>query len=180
MKSQVLVKRYTRGLVNSTKDDVEFAVIGEKLHEFESLLSSQKKLKDALASHFLPVVKKVGIAKEILSRISLTAKAERFILLLVEKGRIALLPDILELLPDLWNDKKGVSAFEVFSVISLTNAQKRRLEEQLERIEKKPVFLKYKKDSSLIGGLSVRRHNLVYDASIRGDLSKIKEKISEG
>ena len=180
MKNQVLVRRYTQGLVNSIKNEHEFAAIYHQLVDFEKLLSDQKKLQETLVSPFLPISKKAEIAKEILAKVSLETKASRFIYLLVENNRLELLHDILEYLPDLWSEESGISAFEVFSVIPLTDVQKKRLEERLERVERRPVFLKYKKDPSLLGGLSIKRGNVVYDVSIKGHLTKLKEIISEG
>jgi len=51
---------------------------------------------------------------------------------------------------------------------------------KLERLEKKPVVLKYRIDPELVGGLMIKRKNIVYDISIKGSLLKLKEKIIEG
>jgi len=50
----------------------------------------------------------------------------------------------------------------------------------LELLEKRPVSLKYRSDSTLVGGLSIRRGNIIYDVSIRGNLDRLKEIIIEG
>ena len=106
-------------------------------------------------------------------------KTKRFLLLLVENTRLMLLPEILECLPALWNEEQGIATFEVSSVIPLNANQKKRLEEKLSQLEKRPVALSYRLDPSLIGGLSIRKGNIVYDASIQGDLERIKQKIAE-
>jgi len=180
MKDQVLVKRYTQGLVSSLKDEKEFTEISLNLHHFKELLSKQKNLSEALTSPFLPASKKTQIAEDILEEIEFGEKVSRFILLLVEKDRLGLLPDILDFLPEFWNEENGISTIEVSSVIPLTESQKMSLEEKLERIEKRPVFLKYKKDPRLIGGLSIRKGNIIYDISIKGQIERLKEKICEG
>jgi F-type H+-transporting ATPase subunit delta len=73
-----------------------------------------------------------------------------------------------------------VATFEVSSVLALSEAQRRKLAEELERLEKRPVSLNYRVDPELVAGLSLKKGNLVYDASFRGYLSKLKEKIIEG
>jgi F-type H+-transporting ATPase subunit delta len=178
MKSRDLEKRYTQGLINSAKDEREFLVLCRQLHSFNDLLSTQKELKKALASPFIPSAKKNEIAREILTRASFEDKALRFLLLLIENDRIALLPGILEFLPVLWNEEKGISTFEVSSVLPLTEDQKRKLEEKLHRLEDRPVSLTYRIDPSLIGGLSIRKGNIVFDVSISGSLEKLREIIS--
>ncbi len=150
-----------------------------ELSEFDKFLSAHTDLKDTLASRFLPATKKTEIAEQVLERSSIGDKTRRFLLLLVENGRLALLPKILEMLPLVWNEEHGIVSFEVSSVIPLSTEQRKRLEEKLAVYENSPVSLTYKIDPSLIGGLSIRKGNIVYDASIRGDLEKLKQKIAE-
>ena len=180
MKKQVLVKRYTQGLVNSIENEPEYTAISNQLCEFKEMLADQKRLSEILQSSFLPRSKKRDIAEEVLANLSLNEKVLRFILLLVENERIGLLSDILEILPDTWSEEKGISAFEVSFVAPLTDPQKKRLREKLEHLEGRPVFLKYKEDPSLIGGLAVRRKNIIYNVSIKGHLERLQKIISEG
>lgn len=179
MKSQILIKRYTQGLVNSIRNDQEFKTLSGQLADFYNLFSDHKKMEEALFSQFLPTTKKMQIAKEILAKGSFSEKISRFILLLVENNRLRLLPDILEFLPVLWDERKGVSTIEVSSAVPLLESQKRKLREKLELLEKTPVSLKYKIDPELIAGLSIRKGNIIYDVSIKGSLESLKEKICE-
>ena len=151
----------------------------DELKQFDRFLAVHPELQDTLKSHFLPPPKKSEIAVQILERFSIGDKAKRFLLLLVENRRLELLPEILELLPVLWNEEHGITTFQVSSVIPLSPAQKKRLKEKLARLERRPVSLTYKMDPSLIGGLSIRNANIVYDASIQGDLERLKQKIAE-
>ncbi len=180
MKSHILVKRYTLGLVNSVTDEAEFSALLRELSAFNALLLTHKDLKDTLLNPFLPLSRKLQIAQELLASTSTEKKAERCILLLVENGRLELLPQIIESLPDAWNEKKGVNTYEVASVVPLSDDQREKLKVKLERLEKKPVVLKYRLDPELVGGLMIKRKNIVYDISIKGSLLRLKEKIIEG
>ncbi len=180
MKNQVLVKRYTQGLVHALLDEAEYVRLSGQLQEFLEFQSRQKQLSMIFSFPFIPTSRKMEIMKGIFEKIKLDDKTERFLLLLVEKGRWELLPEILEMLPDLWNEEKGIVTFEVSSMVFLSDAQKDKLAGKLERLEQRKVFLKYRIDPDLIGGLSIRKGNIVYDASIKGNLEKLKEKICEG
>ncbi len=180
MKSQILVKRYTLGLVNATKDEEEFSALLKELSAFSELLDKHPKLKDILFNPFLPTSRKVLIVKELLTGKTVKEKAHRLILLLVENNRLELLPDILKAFPEMWNEEKGVHTFEVASVVPLSDDQKKKLKEKLEQLEKKPVILKYRIEPGLIGGLWIKRKNIVYDISIKGSLIRLQEVISEG
>jgi len=180
MRNQVLIKRYAQGLINSTKDEKEFMSLLRQICEFHDLLSTQKNLQDLLSSPFLPAAKKKEITAQILAKTSLAEKAKRFLLLLVDNHRLFLIQDILDQSPELWNDEHGIATFVVSSAVPLDETQKKRLEERLARLEKRNVSLSYKIEPSLIGGLSIRKKNIVYDVSIQGDLERLKQKISEG
>ena len=180
MKHRVLIKRYSQGLVNAIQDEEEFTAIHAELLHFLDLLESREKLKEILQSPFLPLTKKKDLTDELLKNLSYKPKTARFISLCVENDRLEFFSDILDFLPEHWNEEKGVSTFEVSSVVPLSESQKQRLREKLERLEQKPVYLKYKTDLSLVGGLSIKRGNIIYDVSIRGNLERMKENIIEG
>jgi len=180
MNKRILVKRYAQGFCRSLKDESEFRSHLRELVRFDEILTAQSRLREILLSHFIPTGKKKALALEFLERFSFLPKNRRFVLLLLENGRFELLPDILDYVPELWNEFNGIATFEVSSVISLTETQKKRLEEKLSQLEGRSVSLKFKEDPLLVGGLSVRRGNIIYDASIKGHLERLKEKIIEG
>jgi F-type H+-transporting ATPase subunit delta len=179
MKNLVLVKRYAQGLVNSIKSEKEFRALFEQLTDFSRLASTHGDLKEILSNPFVPKSKKKEIIEELLTKKRVEVKASRFVLLLLENNRSELLPDILDVLPELWNEKMGILTFEVASVVPLEEDQKKKIREKLESLEKKPVVLRYRIDPDLIGGLWIKKGNIVYDTSIRGHLLKLKERISE-
>jgi ATP synthase F1 delta subunit len=179
MKNRVLVKRYSLGLINAIGDEGEFIAIHKELRNFLDLLESREKLKKILQRPFLPLTKKKNLMDELLGTLSYRPKTNRFIGLCVENDRLEFLEEILEFLPELWNEEKGVSTFEVSSVVPLNEDQKAKLKEKLKVLENRPVYLKYKRDPSLVGGISLRQGNIVYDVSIRGNLDRLKENIIE-
>lgn len=180
MINSALVRRYLRGLINSISDKDEFKVISTQLLDFQEFLSGQKELEQVLFKSVLQTSRKRAIGEEILRKKDYLPKVQRFLLLLIENSRLELLPDLLEHLPEMWNTEQNISSFEISSVISLSESQKKDLAAKLENLEKRSVFLKYKIDPDLIGGLSIRQGNIVYDVSLRGALTKLQEKILEG
>ncbi|MFW6139861.1 MAG: ATP synthase F1 subunit delta [Acidobacteriota bacterium] len=180
MKTQILVKRYANGFVDSIQDDQEFGRIFKQIEFFQKMVTSRQDLSDVLFKPFIPKSKTKKVAEDLLEKAETDQKAIRFILLLIEKERIGMLGDILKFLPEAWNEKKGILTLEVSSVIPLKKSQKDRLKKKIEKIEKKPVWLKYKIDKEIIGGLSIRKENTFFDVSIRGDLMKLSDKIKQG
>lgn len=180
MKIQVLIRRYGQGLINSIKEEAEFSVISRELSAFSGLLSEHGELRDILHNPFLPESKRKQIVEEVLSKSNYAKKTIRFVSLLLENNRLDLLPGVIESVPELWNEKKGIATYEAASVIPLSDVQQKKLKEKLELLEKKPVILKYRIEPELLGGLWIKRGNIVYDTSVRGHLMKLREKIIEG
>jgi len=176
----LLVKKYTLGLVGALEDEAEFRRVHGEIEGFVDLMRSREELRGVLANPFLRAKKKAGIVRNIVGQLGYLDKTSRFLSLVVEHGRLEFLPDILVAAPTAWNERQGVLTFEVSSVVVLTNPQKDRLKAELERLEKKPVSLVFQADPAIIGGLSLRKGNIVYDVSVEGDLLKLKEKIQEG
>lgn len=180
MKNQILIKRYTQGLVNSIKNEAEYSALKGELSDFTTLLSSHKQLNEILSRPFLPRSKKAQIIKDILAEENFSEKMTRFLKILIEHNRLDLLSDILNFLPLLWNEKQGIFAYEIVSAVPLNEIQKKRLEQKLESFEKRPVFLKYKVDPELLGGFFLKKGSTIYDISLKGQLARLKEKIIEG
>lgn len=180
MKNQTLIRRYTQGLVNAVDAESEFQAIRRELAELAGVLSSHKELNRFLSTPFLTLNKKTRIVKDILAQAQLQEKTRRFIMLLLERNRLDLLTRILEALPVVWNEKRGISTFEVISAASLSEDQKEKVRHILERLEKKPVYLHFTIDEKVVGGLRVKKGNVVYDTSIMGDLTRLQEKMSKG
>ncbi len=180
MKSQILVKRYAQGWLGTLRSEAEYSARLRELCSVTELIAEQKGLQSVLLTPFVPASRKQKIARAILDRLSLHPINVRFLMLLLENERLDLLPEIVALLPDLWNENRGVSTLEVYSVVQLTESQKSILQERLEHIEQRPVALRFKLDPSLVGGLSLRKGNIEYDVSVKGSLERIREKIIEG
>ena len=180
MRNPTLVRKYTEGLVGALADEAEFRLVLGELATFAALIAGRDDLRGALENPFLNARVRAGIVGEILEMKGAGAKTVRLVLLLVEHGRLGILPEIVATAPEAWNERQGIATLEVASVVPLTDGQKARLEAALERLEGRPVSLGYRIDPEIIGGLTLRKGNVVYDVSVEGDLSRLKEIITEG
>lgn len=180
MKNQVLVRKYAQGLVQAAAGEAEFEAVRAEIGAFLDLCAGRKDLRDALDSPFVPPERKAAILADVLKASRAGAKTVRFLSLVLEHKRLGLLRDISAALPEAWNESLGIATFEVASVVPLTEAQVRRLREALEAVEGGPVRLAFRIDPAIVGGLSLRKGHIVYDASIQGNLDQLREQIQQG
>ena len=107
-----------------------------------------------------------------------TAHFRNFLLLLHENHRLSLLAEIYELfLADL---KKDIDCREVVvkSAFSLSKAEINTLEADLAVHFKQAVNITVVEDASLIGGIMIESGDYVRDASLAGQLQRLKQNLT--
>lgn len=179
MKNPTLVKRYVDGLAAALASAEEYESVRADLAEFSGMMDGREDLRQALLRPFLNAAAKARLVDALLSGMKAGPKAARFLSLLLRRGRLEILPRVLDGLPTAWRAARGTPTFEVLSVVALTAAQRSRLEAQLKRLEGRPVHCDYGLDPGLVGGLTVRKGNRVFDVSLKGQLLRLKDTISE-
>ena len=108
--------------------------------------------------------------------------ALKLVSLLVSKGRLSMIDDIADEYQRLLDNYRGIEGAEVAEVttaIPLDDEDRLRLAQRLTSIIDKPVVLKPKVDSSLIGGIIVRVGDKLIDGSIRSRLEALKKELRE-
>jgi F-type H+-transporting ATPase subunit delta len=104
--------------------------------------------------------------------------ALNLVLVLVERGRASLLPQIAAAFERLERERERRVTAYVTSALPLTDAQRARLREQLERRTGQTVELEENVDPTIIGGLIVRVGDELIDASVAGRLHRIEAQLS--
>jgi F-type H+-transporting ATPase subunit delta len=97
--------------------------------------------------------------------------------LLARQGRAELLPAISREFQRLLNEKRGVIEAVVTSAKPLAPDDQEAVRKQVEKMTGQKVELETQVDNSLIGGLTVRVGDRLFDASIRGRLERLRHEL---
>ncbi len=100
-------------------------------------------------------------------------EAKNFVAMLVENGRLTLLPEIGSQFHALKNAAEGAADAEITSAFELTDAQVKDLVATLEKKFGRKLNPTVKVDSALIGGVRVAVGDEVLDTSVRAKLQKM-------
>ncbi|MBC7349456.1 MAG: ATP synthase F1 subunit delta [Candidatus Aminicenantes bacterium] len=179
MNHRLIVRKYARGLARAMEEEAEFELCLEQLKALVDLMSSTPVIQSTLASAFVPVRQKKKVVEEILKRADFNPKVGRLLWLLVENEKISLLPEILEELPLVWAEERGIEICEVNSAVGLTEQEKAELQTTLEKKWRRPVRLNFRINREIIGGLVLKKGNIFYDVSVKGGLLKLKEIVNQ-
>jgi F-type H+-transporting ATPase subunit delta len=104
----------------------------------------------------------------------LNDEARRFVKLLVDNGRLTVMPEIAEQFHVLKNAREGSSDVEITSAFPLEGSQLNDLVAALERKFGRKLYAKVAVDPSLIGGVSVKVGDEVLDTSVRSRLAAMQ------
>jgi F-type H+-transporting ATPase subunit delta len=108
---------------------------------------------------------------------ALSAEGKRFIRVLLESDRIAILPDIRALFDILKDRSDGVARAHIVSAFPVDDAQLGALKTALEKRFGKKIEATVSVDPQLIGGARVTVGDTVIDASVRGELQAMSSQL---
>ena len=109
---------------------------------------------------------------------ALSDQGKNFIKLLVENGRLSLMPEIVELYEDFKAESEARIEAEVVSAFDLNDAQKNDIAAALKNRTGRDVTVSVTVDDSLIGGAIIKAGDLVIDGSVSGQLEKLGSALS--
>ena len=101
-------------------------------------------------------------------------EAGGFLSLLLEKKRLALFPDILDVFSVLCEEHRGIKRADILSAHEMDNGTKEKIRGVLEKRYQKKFVLNFVRDPEMIGGLSIKIGNDLVDGSVRNRLAEIK------
>jgi len=100
------------------------------------------------------------------------------ILLMIRRGRPGAIPAMRGHFEELVRRRRGIARAEIRSALPLDKEDRAELEGTLARLVGREVELTELVDPSLIGGISVRIGDRLYDASIRSRLERLRARLT--
>ncbi len=173
--SNILIDRYASSIYSiANKDAIAEDVYKNMLKLFESLDDLGDYAKLALSKQ-VPKKIKSKIWHEILNEFQAPDIVRSFIMLLLENGRISLLPKIISEFRRLLLVDQKVKPVDIYTSFKLSPAQHRDLVKRLEEASGQKIELQSHVDESLLGCMLLRIDSFMLDASIKSKLNNIKQ-----
>jgi len=104
-------------------------------------------------------------------------EAKNLIKLLVQNGRMSVMPDIALLFETLKAEKQSVLKVHVRSAFALEEAQEKQIADALKAKLGRDVTITSEEDASLIGGVHIRAGDMVIDGSVSGQLQQLANEL---
>ena len=100
--------------------------------------------------------------------------------LLMARGKVDQIGQVAREYRRLLNRERGIVEALATSAAPLTEAETTALQRKVAKMTGSTVDLRVEIDDSLIGGLTVRVGDTLYDASVRGRLERLRERLVAG
>jgi F-type H+-transporting ATPase subunit delta len=149
----------------------------ETLADLTELFQTHHDLHSCLENPAIQVAYRENVLDEILRRTEAMGAVKALMHEMLERGRIALLPQISEVFTEEVDDRLNQTSAVATSAAPLTQAQRQQLVKSLEAYAGKNVRLLEKVDPDVIGGVVVRMGGYVLDGSVRTRLMHMKESL---
>ena len=168
-------RRYARALYLLGVEEHRLDAMLAEVRRVADAVHSSPDLKSLLASPVVSNDHRRAVMIDVLARLAVMGTTRNAVLLLTERRRGALLPDIAEALTRLADERAGKVMAEVTSAAPITEAQALKLAAALEKLTGRKITLTRKVDASLLGGVVTRIGDTVYDGSVRTRLEEIRQ-----
>jgi F-type H+-transporting ATPase subunit delta len=172
-----VARRYARALFGIGVDAGNYEALGREIDELAGLLTASAELRNALENPVFKPDEKRAVLEQILPRVTPTAEVRRFILLLLDRRRLVLLPAIARAYRDLADAHAGRVRAVVTSAEPLSPATLDGVRRALAQRTGKQVIVETDVDPGLIGGIVARVGDLVLDGSVRTQLADLRSKL---
>ncbi len=180
MTNKTAATRYARALLDvAIKEHADLDAIERELASFVDLFAKNPTLEKVLLNPAVPVPRKRAAIAELLKAGTTVPTVAKLLVLLGDRDRLVLLPDLLASYRDRLLDYRKVVRAEVTTATPLAADRAKAIESSLASITGRTVLLDTRVDPSIIGGVVARVGSTVYDGSVTRQLQKMKERLVE-
>jgi F-type H+-transporting ATPase subunit delta len=179
MSTRASAARYAKALFDvaiteSTPEQAE-----KELTAFSDLVRAHAELRLALESPAVPAARKRAVVDQLLERQRPSGPVRKLLLLLAERDRLELLPDLVSVLHERVMEHLKVVQAEVTTAAPLAPERVTQLQQRLGASIGRTVTLETKVDPALIGGMVTRIGSTVYDGSVATQLAALQQRLRD-
>jgi len=179
MSMRASAARYARALLDVAIKESDPERAGHELAVFVDLVNGHPDLERVLANPVVSAADKRAMVQQVVDRLQLSTPAAKLLTLLAARGRLPLLPDLLDVYRERLMEHQRVVRAEVTTAAPLSNERVAQLQQRLASATGRAVTMTTKVNPAIIGGVITRIGSTVYDGSVAAQLAKVRRRLSE-
>jgi len=179
--NRTAANRYARALFDvAVAEKVDLDSIEQQLAAFADLFTQNAELAKVLLNPAVPAPRKRGAVAMVVKAAQVQGLVGKLLILLAERDRLVILPDILNAYRDRVLDHRQIVRAEITTATPLPPEREKAIERSLAAATGRGVRMSMRVDADLMGGLVAKVGSTVYDGSITTQLKKMKQRLTEG
>jgi len=175
LRVDLVSKRYAIAFYEVLKEKNKVSEVLEELKSLIKAIDENLDFKNFIKSPLIKRNEKIIFFEKLRKIAKFSDELYNFLVLLVIKGRIQLLPEIFEYINYLFMEDKNEVVGEVTVACEIDKETCEELTHVLEKVTNKKVIINVNTDKKIIAGLVVKIKSQQYDASVKGQLERLKE-----
>jgi F-type H+-transporting ATPase subunit delta len=179
MHSGPLVGRYTRALFEVAAEQNALESVRAELELLGEVLVKTPELEDFLRAPGATIAQKQQLLDNAF-KARIGEITRRFLHVLLEKHRIAILPEVVRSFEVLWREQHEEVLVTVTTAVEPDNQLKEAITKHLGTLTEKSPVITWLADPSLIGGMQVRWPDRVEDSTLRRKLIDLRQSLAAG
>ncbi len=175
-----VANRYARALadvVESQKGD--YNQVLRELEDFWASYRDAAELREVFDTPALALAEKLKVLTAITTRLATSHVTANFFRVLVTNYRLGLLGEISLAFHKISNERMGVVEVKIVSAGGLSEEQQQAMRARFSQLTGKQVEFDFHLDQELLGGIVAQIGSTVYDGSVRGQLDRIRQRLTE-
>ena len=174
---ETIARRYASALADVAVSAGETESVKSELHAWDQLIRTNPDLESAFLNPSIAHMNKERLLENLIQRTSPSKTVGNFLRVLLQNSRLNELPEIVEKLDRVIDERNGIVSGSVTSARQLSDDQKKAFAETLSKQTGKDVRLTFDTDNGLIGGAVTRVGSTVFDGSVRSQLDHLKDQM---
>lgn len=180
MINKTIARRYAKALVQLGSEGGLIDRFREELAAVDGLFAGNGELRAAFANPAFTAEQKKEIMKGLVEKAKCSELVGNFLLLLVDKNRVAFLGQIVQTYQKLADEQSGVIRPVIRTAFDLDAGQVTAIQGALEKQTGKKVVPQVTVDSGLLGGVVTQIGDTAYDSSVKTQLKRIQDILQKG
>jgi F-type H+-transporting ATPase subunit delta len=170
---QILNKRYALAYLHLHETELDLSVC-DRMQSAADFLKNTSAAQLVLKLTTLQSSVYTDTIKALIEQFRIPLTLMSLIALLIEHNRLSLLPDVLASIVSLYKEKQGILTYTIVSSHTLDASAKEAILAFLHKQSDKKIIYKEKIDQSLIAGIRLQSETLLWEYSVKKQLSQLQ------
>ncbi len=176
MQAATVARNYAEALLELAVAEGEVELYAAQFDDLVRTIEAEADVRNFLETPRIEAAAKKRVLREVFEGV-VAERLLRFLLIVIDKGRQRLLPQIADEFAELVNEHFDRLRVQVTVAQAPDEELEERLKDRLERLFEREVLPSYRVDPKLVGGVVIRVGDRIMDGSVRHRLHVLRRKL---